>query len=731
MTQMKRRIRGAMRRMPLVESAWQSYRTSRGASSSPSKVQPVSKPKQVEVTFGPQLATLVTVAWSESGELQVGGWVYSTGLAATAEKHPKLDIYLVGPGGKRINGKVTPVIDPEVNVSANDETIDYSGAGFIATLSPEKVIAGPANKTWRLGYRLTSGPAAVIGWFNHRQTVGSAGLPMPILAESTGGEKGWIVPAWSPKDGLVVRRSETAPEAAPIQGPALALSHFAVKHGPQHLELKGDLVADDQAPPGFAADLRLELSGPSGVFQSDPISWDGDRFTVSVPLLVSLWGHPPAPLTLGTYELRANSGDLEVPLVLTPLAAQTLPQLDFSDRQKVRLIRAEANAPRVQVRPPINDDEIGAHLKVQWEQNYIDSAPIPDGSIYFDSFYGRSATDSPRAIHDELVRRGTERTRYWVVADYSVAIPDGAVPVLMGSKAWWDVLGRASYFVHNEGTPKPLRKREDQVVVQTWHGTPLKLLGRDRLYNVDDPTAERRMGNVSKKWSYMIAGNTYSAEIFAHAYSYAGPMLDLGYPRNDSLVDIDPADIARIRSDLGIAAGHRVILYAPTWRDGDASIVGYLDLEELSHQLGPEHTILLRGHTNTLRVADRQTGANLIDVTYYPQVNELFWIADVMITDYSSVMFDYSVTGKPMIFFVPDLEDYQGRRRGMYFNLAETAPGPLTATMDDLTQALKSIEQVQEEYAERYRAWRDRFNPRDDGQASARVVDAIFGEGGH
>jgi len=154
--------------------------------------------------------------------------------------------------------------------------------------------------------------------------------------------------------------------------------------------------------------------------------------------------------------------------------------------------------------------------------------------------------------------------------------------------------------------------------------------------------------------------------------------------------------------------------------------VGYLDAPALAEALGEEFVVLVRGHNHTLQAGRRESADRVVDVTTYPQVNELLTVADVMITDYSSLMFDYSVTGKPMVFFVPDLEHYRDERRGLYFDLGAEAPGPIVRSQDDVVDALRS-QSVEQQYAERYDQWRCKFNPRDDGSAASRVVDAVFG----
>ena len=225
----------------------------------------------------------------------------------------------------------------------------------------------------------------------------------------------------------------------------------------------------------------------------------------------------------------------------------------------------------------------------------------------------------------------------------------------------------------------------------------------------------------SRRWDVLLAQNAYSERILRKAYAFFGrPIWVDGYPRNDTLISEDPA---AIRRSLGIGAEERVLLYAPTWRDDRTEMVDFIDPELLARQANA--VVLVRGHSRTLEQGRDRDGARVIDVTGYPETARLLLAADALITDYSSVMFDFSVTGKPMYFLVPDLDHYRGQLRGFYFDLAERAPGPLVRTQQELTAALEDAGH-EAAFAERYAAWRRQFNPRDDGHAAQRVVDRIL-----
>jgi CDP-glycerol glycerophosphotransferase (TagB/SpsB family) len=223
-----------------------------------------------------------------------------------------------------------------------------------------------------------------------------------------------------------------------------------------------------------------------------------------------------------------------------------------------------------------------------------------------------------------------------------------------------------------------------------------------------------------------ISQNADTTPIIRRAYDFDEGIIESGYPRNDELRDPDPARVQGIRALLGIPEGNTAVMYAPTWRE-EGQDVELLNVAELSDQLGPEFTFLQRGHVRTLEMSDVVTHPNVIDVSTYPQINDLYLASDLLITDYSSMMFDYSVTRRPMIFFTPDFDEYTNPKvRGVYFDLEEVAAGPVVRTPKEVVELLGSIDSWTPKYAERYDAWSTRFNHADDGHAAERAVDALF-----
>ena len=362
------------------------------------------------------------------------------------------------------------------------------------------------------------------------------------------------------------------------------------------------------------------------------------------------------------------------------------------------------------------------------------TAPLTE-AVLFDCFDGKSIGDSPAAIRSELMSRRPDLDEYWVVADHSVPVPEGATPVIWFSRDHFEARARARFVVTNCWLGADFHRRPDQRVLQTWHGTPLKRLGFDRI-GVDESADYRaELIEQTSQWTWLISQNPYSTEIFRRAYGYgdkSGELAETGYPRNDVLSSgLSPEQLEEARSRIGLRPGERAVLFAPTWREDVRRMVASLDLSRLLKRLGPSYRILVRGHANTLRSSEDVRKSGVIDVTTYPVLTDLFAVAEVLITDYSSMMFDFSITGKPMVFFVPDLAAYAETLRGVYFDLSEAAPGPLTASTDQVAKAVQeAADGVPARYADAYRAWVARFNPFDDGQAARRAVDLLLGEPG-
>lgn len=250
----------------------------------------------------------------------------------------------------------------------------------------------------------------------------------------------------------------------------------------------------------------------------------------------------------------------------------------------------------------------------------------------------------------------------------------------------------------------------------------------------DRPEADARasFGQESQDWTCLLSANPFTTETLRRAFRYDGPVLEAGYPLVDMLAGPDP-DRDELASQLGLPAGHRFILYAPTWRDHrpaghwEFDLDLQLDLDAISAALEPDQILLLRAHH--LVAAWLDSGAlppNARDVSRVDDVSALCALAEVLVTDYSSVFFDFAVTGRPILFHCYDLEHYADQVRGFYLDVKRDLPGPVARTTQELIGMLRSLSDVQAGFASRYAVFRERFCPLADGSAARRVVDAFF-----
>ena len=549
---------------------------------------------------------------------------------------------------------------------------------------------------------------------------------------------------------LPVRLSVDAPEAAALHaGQEVALVR----------SVEGDAALVARTPRATATAARwtddgdLELEGEVRMpgarelvlfaastldTRAFPLPADGDapRFRVRLTpaRMRSLAGE--LPLGEGGWRLEVRGTERQAPLMIARELHGRLPLRALVDHKGFALAANADGCGILLVRRDLDDDERGpVRQRRLRETAYAGRRGEPlEDTVVFTSFRGRQYSDNPRAIHEELVRRGTPLRHLWVVRDGMCRVPPTAEVLREGSREHYEAMARARYVVTNDHFPDWFTRRADQTCVQTWHGTPLKRLGLDvsqmrGTVRRFQRKWDRQVGN----WQHVLSPNRFSTPILRRAYAIDGEMLETGYPRVDALAGADrDALSARVRDRLGLPEGKRAVLYAPTYRDqvkdshGRYRLDLRLDLERMRAALGEDHVILFRKHHYIVDPVPTTADGFIRDVSAYPDGTELLLAADVLLTDYSSMMVDFANTGRPMLFYTYDLDAYRDEVRGFYVDLVATAPGPMLSTTAELIEALRDIDGVRLQYAGRYAEFVSTFCELDDGGAAGRVVDRVF-----
>ncbi|MFD3446634.1 CDP-glycerol glycerophosphotransferase family protein [Microbacteriaceae bacterium 4G12] len=357
--------------------------------------------------------------------------------------------------------------------------------------------------------------------------------------------------------------------------------------------------------------------------------------------------------------------------------------------------------------------------------------------VFFESFLGKNYSGNPKYIYEEMLR-DEKYKNYKFVWSYSgnnvEEIPGKPIIVDRDTEDYYKYLAHSKYWVSNIVFPVH-RKRKGNVYLQTWHGTPLKKLGFDIDIEGPETLARENFYIESRNWDYLIAANRYSSDIFKRAFKFDKKMLEVGYPANDVFYREDlEGNTKRLKQKLNIPLDKKVILYAPTWRDNAAthswefSFQLQFDLEEFYKHLKDDYVLILRMHhliADALEIKEEYKSF-VLEMSKYDDIQELYTISDILITDYSSVFFDYANSRKPILFFAYDFELYKENIRGFYLDMTKHLPGPVIQSGPELLEAIQNINQVSDKYKEKYDEFYNTFCSLEDGSAARRVISQVF-----
>lgn len=632
-----------------------------------------------------------TARWVGPRTLEVRGCAWVWGVDPSLTDRPVIEV-VDADGRVRRRTEVDRCQAPRADLEAGDPWRSYLPSGITVRLRLE-----PGRTVW---FRVVTRVAGRRVWTWMPQPAGSSRWRLAPSESgrclAVRGERGLLQVA-SVKVGS--RGSELLP-SMPID---------VVLHG-ACLALDATMVLSGTVT-GAPAELDIVVSCSGGRMTVPAVLAPGGEWTANLDLV-------DPDVQLGTYTVgwsatpedepdhriegvcRAGEGidgpAVEAPIVPAPAGGAAVPDDvvpgggSGRPARRARIITRRDGSVAVAVIPPLTPRERsrrGRRLLVEREAEALRPA------VFMESFGGRSGGDNPAAICEDLAAHDVRAPLWWSVVDGKVPVPSGAVPVVVGSQEWVEALRTSRVIVTNDHLPDWFSKREGQHLLQTWHGTPIKKLLHDAAPGSVSLRYQRLMARQVRQWDLLLAQNREAEQRLRRALGYSGQVRVGEYPRNVKL--LGGIEVGRrVRSDLGIGEEQRVILYAPTWRERlrhPEGLAGHSNGQGLLGEVYPAHrtdaVVLMRTH----HMNRARPGPGLVDVSRYPNIEELMMAADVLVSDYSSIFLDFALTGKPAVVYAPDLERYRDVERGLYGDWPRRSGLPVALDHDELTFHLNRI----------------------------------------
>ena len=632
-----------------------------------------------------------TARWVGPRTLEVRGCAWVWGVDPSLTDRPVIEV-VDADGRVRRRTEVDRCQAPRADLEAGDPWRSYLPSGITVRLRLE-----PGRTVW---FRVVTRVAGRRVWTWMPQPAGSSRWRLAPSESgrclAVRGERGLLQVA-SVKTGS--RGSELLP-SMPID----VVLHGACLAVDATMVLSGTVT-------GAPAELDIVVSCSGGRMTVPAVLAPGGEWTANLGLV-------DTDVQLGTYTVgwsatpedepdhriegvcRAGEGidgpAIEAPIVPAPAGGAVVPDDvvpgggSGRPARRARIITRRDGSVAVAVIPPLTPRERsrrGRRFLVEREAEALRPA------VFMESFGGRSGGDNPAAICEDLAAHDVRAPLWWSVVDGTVPVPSGAVPVVVGSQEWVEALRTSRVIVTNDHLPDWFSKREGQHLLQTWHGTPIKKLLHDAAPGSVSLRYQRLMARQVPQWDLLLAQNREAEQRLRRALGYGGQVRVGEYPRNVRL--LGGIEVGRrVRSDLGIGEEQRVILYAPTWRERlrhPEGLAGHSNGQGLLGEVYPAHrtdaVVLMRTH----HMNRARPGPGLVDVSRYPNIEELMMAADVLVSDYSSIFLDFALTGKPAVVYVPDLEHYRDVERGLYGDWPRRSGLPVALDHDELTFHLNRI----------------------------------------
>jgi CDP-glycerol glycerophosphotransferase len=691
------------------------------------------------------------VRW-EGDTLRIEGYAYIDMIGAPEPDSQDLELFVRGTSrwARRLKLRTEGMYRPDVTADAAQQLVGLDWSGFVATLEGARLRRRRRWRegSWKIGVAIRAGGLL-------RKTGRPKPAPLHAVPAAELPGDGARVRAGLTANGLFevrVQREGAAASARKLSGREIAVNQSYEGHFTMGERSFRPVVTGIQWSPAGELTLTGSFRGPAGEYEvivrsrrggesySVPLRYEAEaeRFTaeLSPGSVSSLAG--TRPLAEGQWEfLISPQGRAHTEAVNAILDHGLHDALPVSAKIGQKLFRVGVlgdGLPVLQVDRDLDEDERGGFRQRQLRTAFYATQRQRElrDVVLYDCFSGREYSDNPRGIHVELVRRDAPFEHLWVVRDGRCVPPGTAVAVRELSEDYYEAYATARYVVSNDHWPPSVARRPEQTWLQTWHGAPLKRIGHDL---AGRPKARREYRGVlrqpSENWQYVVSSGAFATPILHRAFSPNAQVIETGLPRTDVLFRPDRERLAEeVKLRLGLPADKRIVLYAPTYRDHLGARDGYrfgplLDLAVLRSALGEDDVLLFRKHR--AMVGELPVEADgVLDVSAFPDATELLLAVDVLVTDYSSAIFDFASTNRPMVFFTPDLETYRDTIRGFSIDFEAVAPGPLLHKTDEVVDALRDLDSVRASFSERYERFVATYCGLADGRAASRVVERVF-----
>ncbi|MDR3215111.1 MAG: CDP-glycerol glycerophosphotransferase family protein, partial [Bacilli bacterium] len=387
--------------------------------------------------------------------------------------------------------------------------------------------------------------------------------------------------------------------------------------------------------------------------------------------------------------------------------------------------------------------------RIKIYNKYVKLFAIDPNLIFLESYQGRNFSCSPKALYNEMINDPQYTNFKFIISlrnpsddiiDYYDN--DKTTIVKYRSDEYYQYLATAKYWISNAILDLAIYKRKNQKYLQTWHGTPLKVIGFDIsntnniMQNVE--MTKKNYEKEAKRIDMMPSPSSYYTKHIItgfnlKTYHKVDIVKELGYPRNDRLFNYQEHDINELKKQFNIPLDKKIILYCPTWRDSNYTFgTGYtydinLDLNKLRELYQDDYVFVFRLHyliSNKINLSVYE--GFIYDLSDVNDINDVLLIADALITDYSSIIFDYANLKRPMIFYMYDYDEYINETRGLYFDISHDLPGKIVKNENELFKEINDLNNWHHEYGKLMKSFNNTFNTYEDGKSTKRLLDDFF-----